>query len=293
MNRLHKVLAFSLTLPTAMLSQQKPVTVRYAANGTPEQVMDVYWPSTRATATILFIHGGSLQESGERRTSAMYQSVCAQFVMHGVACATMDYRLAPAHSWPAMPEDVASAIASLRKLIANRKGDPARFFLLGHSSGCHLAAIVGTDSSYLRAVGLSTRDIAGIIPMGCTLDRDDATLRGLTPERIRKSFMSDAQDLATYGTPENYLAANPASHLGSHVPPTLIVVADAERFMPPVMEQGARVVRILLENNVPANLVVVPGTHESSIAGLGKDSDPALSAILRFIANPKGTGAAH
>jgi acetyl esterase/lipase len=205
----------------------------------------------------------------------------------------MDYRLAPTYKWPAMPSDVATATAELKKLLAAGKGDPKNVFLFGHSSGCHLAAIVGTNATFLKAVGLDTKDIAGIIPMGCILDRDDATLRGLTADRIRAPFMKDGQDVATFGTPENYLAANPASFVGKHVPPTLIIVAEAERFMPPVMEQGARFVRLLLENEVPANMVVVPGKHMSSIASIGTADDPTFSAIMKFIADPRGSAAAH
>jgi acetyl esterase/lipase len=281
------------TVPALSLAQGTPVTVKYVANGTVDQTMDVYWPASRATATVLFIHGGSLQESGERRTSPLYRNVCTQFVARGIACASMDYRLAPNSAWPTMPQDVASAVVSLRKLLANGKGDPEKVFLFGHSSGCHLAAIIGMDSTYLHAVDLRTRNIAGIIAMGCTLDRDDATLRGLTAEKIRTAFMNDPQEVATYKSAENYLSANPASHIGKHVPPLLVVVAESERFMPPIMEQGARVVRRLLEEGVAANLVVVPGTHMSSIQAVGKSDDPTLAAILRFIADPRGSGAAH
>lgn len=287
------VTALSLIAASSSEAQTPSVTESYAPNGTPDQVMDIYWPTSRPTATVLFIHGGSLQQSGERRDSPVYRNVCTQFVANGIACATMDYRLAPANKWPAMPNDVALAVSHLRKLLAAGKGDPSKIFLFGHSSGCHLAAIVATNGAYLQTVGLKTTDIAGIIPMGCILDRDDATLRHLTPDAIRAQFMRDAEDVATFGTPENYLAANPASFIGKHVPPTLVVVADAERFMPPVMEQGARFVRLLLENDVPANMVVVPGTHMASIAAVSKPRDPALAAILHFIADPRGSAAAH
>jgi len=73
----------------------------------------------------------------------------------------------------------------------------------------------------------------------------------------------------------------------------LVVVAESERFMPPIMEQGARVVRRLLEEDGAANLVVVPGTHMSSIQAVSKIDDPTLLAVLRFIADPRGSGAAH
>jgi len=246
--------------------------------------MDVYWAAADRP-TVLFIHGGSLQQSGERRSSEVYRDVCKPFVSANISCATMDYRLAPAHQWPAMPNDVASAVARLRDLITQRSGDPKRLFLFGHSSGCHLAAIIGTNPVYLKTVGLSPSDLAGIIPMGCTLDRDDAAIRGLTPALIRASF-NDAQDVATSGTPENYLAANPAGFLGAHVPPVLVVVARNERFTPSILEQGARFVRRLLEMQKVADLVIVPGRHMSSIGDIGKPGDPTFKAVRAFIENP-------
>jgi acetyl esterase/lipase len=205
----------------------------------------------------------------------------------------MDYRLAPTSQWPAMPNDVASALSFLKKEVAARGADSRKIFLFGHSSGCHLASIVGTNPVYLRSAGLDPGSVAGVIAMGCILDRDDATIRQLTADKIRSAFNRDAQDVRTYGTPENYLAANPASFVSDSSARTLVIVADAERFMPAVMEQGARFVRLLLEHNVAANLVVVPGTHSSSIASLNKPDDPSLRAILRFMADPAKSAAAH
>lgn len=264
--------------------------VPYVQNGTPDQVMDVYWTAARPKATVLFIHGGSLRESGERRTSPPYAHVCEPFVSAGFACASMDYRLAPANKWPAMPNDVASAVAKLRQLIEAHGGDKSQIVLFGHSSGCHLAAAVGTNPAYLGTAGLKPSDLKAIIPMGCTLDREDAALRGLTAEAIRQPFSRDATEVADFGTPENWLAANPASYVGPHVPPTLVVVARAERFMPSVLEQGARFVRRLLEVGVAADLVVVPGTHMNSIASLNKPGDPTFAAIAAFITHPVPAG---
>ena len=217
--------------------------VAYVPDAGPDQRMDIYWTPKVPAATVLFIHGGSLQEAGERRSSPPYDQVCQPFVRAGIACANMDYRLAPSHPWPAMPNDVAAAVANLRPLIADRGGDPKRIFLVGHSSGCHLAAIVGTNPEYLKGAGLTPSDLAGVIAMGCTLDREDAALKGWTAETIRAPFARDRQEVATYGTAENWMAANPASYTGTHVPPTLVVVARAERFMPAILEQGARFVR--------------------------------------------------
>lgn len=259
------------------------LAVPYVADGTADQVLDFYWPSGQPKATVLFIHGGSLQESGERRSSAMYAHVCEPFVAAGIACATMDYRLAPKHQWPAMPDDVAAAVAKVRELVAARGGDKSKVYLFGHSSGCHLAAIVATNPAHLAKAGLKPADLAGIVAMGCTLDREDAALRRLTAEQIRKPFANYPEEVATYGTAENWLSANPASFVGKHVPPTLVVVAREERFAPPILEQGARFVRLLREEGVAADLVVVPGRHRTSIESIGVPGDPTFAAIRSFI----------
>ncbi len=279
------VLLLALTTPSELQVTPTFVNVAYVANGTSDQTLDFYWPATKADATVLFIHGGSLQEAGERRDSSVYRNVCKPFVAAGVACATMDYRLAPTHQWPAMPNDVASAVVKVRELITQKGGDPKKLFLFGHSSGCHLAAIVATNPEYLKRVGLSPSDLAGVIPMGCTLDRNDVAVRHLTADSIREGFSRDKGDVATYGTAENWISANPASFIGPHVPPTLVVLSRAERFMPAILEQGARFVRRLLEIQRPADIVIVPGRHMTSIANIANAGDPTFEAIIGFIRN--------
>ncbi len=279
--------------PACALAAQDASTleaVPYVADPHPEQVLDFHWPEGGAASTVLFIHGGSLRESGERRDSPRYRRVCEPFVLAGIACATTDYRLAPTFQWPTMPRDLVSAVTKVRELVAERGGDPDRLFLFGHSSGCTLAAVVATDISHLEEVGLGPGNLAGVIPMGCVLDNHDAALRGVEADDIRGWFSEQSGDRERFGTPENLLASIPSFFVGAHVPPTLVVVARAERFFPSILEQGARFVRRLLEADVPADLVIVPGTHRSSIEELGRPGDPAFEAIESFIRNPGATG---
>lgn len=119
-----KAVTWSVLLATGLsigysriaLAQESPAeSIRdhaYVSGGTTDQRLDFYWPA-QARVTVLFIHGGSLVESGERRTSAPYRTVCAPLVAAGVGCATIDYRLAPTYKWPAMPRDVAAAVAAV------------------------------------------------------------------------------------------------------------------------------------------------------------------------------------
>ncbi|MDX1624408.1 MAG: alpha/beta hydrolase [Gemmatimonadota bacterium] len=263
-----------------------PETIAYVDDPHPEQVLDLWWPDSPPASTVLFVHGGSLWESQERRTSPVYRDVCRPFLAAGFACASTDYRLAPAFQWPAMPLDVAAAVAKVREIVADRGAEPDRLVLFGHSSGCHLAAILGANPVYLEAVGLTPADLAGLVLMGCTLDRYDAALRGATADRIREGFRRDSSEVARFGSAENWIASNPAHHLGPHVPPTLVVLGEKERFFPPILEQGARFVRRLREADVPAEIAVFPGTHRRVVENLDEPGNPVFEAISAYVEDP-------
>lgn len=263
----------------------------YVAGGTPDQVLDFDAPAgARGYPTVIFIHGGSLQENGERRTSPVYARVCEPFLAAAMGCATIDYRLAPTHKWPAMPIDAAAAVKWVRTRVTAAGGDPARLFVFGHSSGCHLAAILGANPKYLAAVGLAPSDLAGVIAMGCVLAPLEQATTRFTIEELRERWPKSG-DLATFGTLDERLDSDPSRFIGPHMPPTLVVVAEAERFFPAILEQGAKFVRRLLEAKRPADLVIVPGRHMTSIGNLWQKDDPTFAFIRKFIADPASAGA--
>lgn len=76
-----------------------PGLVRGLAYGPdPHQRLDLLVPAAKGFPTVLFIHGGSLT-SGDRADED-YRNVCAPFPGAGIACANVNYRLAPEHAWP-------------------------------------------------------------------------------------------------------------------------------------------------------------------------------------------------
>lgn len=247
------------------------------------QRLDLHLPAGRDFPVVVFFHGGSLNESGERRDSPMYAGVCPALAREGIACATVDYRLAPTHQWPAMPQDAASAVKWVTSNIASRGGDATRVFLFGHSSGCHLAAILGANPRFLAAESLTPRDIAGIVAMGCVLAPTDEALARFSVDEVRARWPGND---AVHPTADSWLDADPSRTLGPHMPPTLVLLADEERFFPAILEQGAKFARRLLELKRPADVVIVPGGHVSSISDFGTPDDPAMAAVLAFVRNP-------
>ena len=152
------------SLASPAVEAHRPAVDRDIAYGSdPAQRLDLTVPPGRNFPTIIFIHGGSLSSGDKSDTD--YGKVCDAFPAAGIACANVNYRLTPASAWPAQPDDVASAVAWVRANIGARGGDPGRLFLLGHSSGAMLVALVAADGSYLARAGVTSTALRGVMPI--------------------------------------------------------------------------------------------------------------------------------
>jgi acetyl esterase/lipase len=262
--------------------------IPYRTNPTREQFLDLYSPAaTRRAPVVLFVHGGSLEEAGERRDSPMYAPVCPGLASRGILCATMDYRLAPTYRWPAMPEDVAAAVQWLKDSVSQRGGDPDRIVLVGHSSGCHLAALVALDSTYFAEQGLRPGTVAGVVAMGCTLAPWDTGGRGVGQRQLEQTFARDEAERRVYGSLAWRLRANPTAWVGPRAPPFLVLVAESERFMPSILEEGARFVRLLRELGRPADLRILNGRrHVTTTTGFADPADMVANLVAGFVRDP-------
>jgi acetyl esterase/lipase len=59
--------------------------------------------------------------------------------------ASIEYRLAPEHKWPAPLEDVVDAVVHLLDHAHHYGADTRRVALAGESAGGHLTILTGTD----------------------------------------------------------------------------------------------------------------------------------------------------
>ena len=284
----------ALETSTSLLGAQRVErSIPYRANPTPDQHLDVYAPATTVRMpVVLFIHGGSLEEGGERRDSPMYAPVCPGLARRGILCATMDYRLAPSFRWPAMPQDVAAAVRWLKDSTPERGGDPERIFLIGHSSGCQLAALVALDTSYLVEQGLHAGALAGVVAMGCTLAPWDTAGRAVTHTQLEQAFARDEGERRIYASLAWRLRANPSLWVGPQAPPFLVLVAESERFMPSILEEGARFVRLLRERGRSADLRILSGRrHVTTTTGFEDPADVVANLVAEFVRNPQAATA--
>lgn len=261
--------------------------ISYVPGGGHKQQLDLYTPTNTDFPTILFVHGGSLT-SGDRKDEP-YGRMCEVFQEIGIACAAMSYRLAREHKWPDQPDDVVAAFKWLKRNIGPRGGDPERIFLFGHSSGCTLVAIVAADGRYLEAQDLDVRDVAGVIPMGCRLN-DYTEITETRPPWYEQSWVppEHVEDYmkreAAFVSMEQHNDAVPATHVSEALPPTLVLIAEAERFFPPILRDAAEFVGRALVADAEADIVILDDRrHVTAIRMMVAPDDPAVARIVEFV----------
>lgn len=129
---------------TAWAKLQAIENVAYGA--AERQVLDVY-PTERPNAPILlFVHGGGFVGGDKNGDGVFYGNVGRYFAHHGFLSVCMNYRLAPASTWPAGSDDVATALAWVVEHGAGYGGDADKIVVIGQSAGAaHVASVIFDD----------------------------------------------------------------------------------------------------------------------------------------------------
>jgi acetyl esterase/lipase len=121
----------------------------------------------KGAPVVVFIYGGGWRDGNK----ATYRFVGASLAAHGYLTVVPDYRVFPPARFPSFIQDAATAVAWTRGNIGRYGGDPHRIFLVGHSAGAHIAAMLTLDQQWLAAVGLdSNRDVAGMVGLAGPYD---------------------------------------------------------------------------------------------------------------------------
>ena len=116
---------------------------------------------------VFWIHGGGWQ-AGDKTDVQIKPRVFAE---RGFVFVSTNYRLLPKVEMEVLIRDVAKALGWVHKHIAEHGGDPKRIFVMGHSAGAQLAALICIDDRYLKAEGVSFDVLRGCVPVdGDTYD---------------------------------------------------------------------------------------------------------------------------
>lgn len=134
----------------------------------PRHSLDVYRADASAGAlpVVVFIYGGAWR-NGEK---ADYLFAASALARSGFLVMVPDYRLYPEVQFPGFIDDAAQAVAFARRAAPSYGGDPQRLFIVGHSAGAHIAAMLALDPRYLEKAGMSRRDLAGVVGLAGPYD---------------------------------------------------------------------------------------------------------------------------
>jgi acetyl esterase/lipase len=149
----------------------------------PRQKLDVYRPRgvPGGASIVIFFYGGDWQNGSK----SGYRFVAQALTSQGFIAVLPDYRLYPNVTFPAFVEDGASAFRWVHDHAKEMGGDSAHIYVMGHSAGAHIAALLTLDNRYLRNVGLDQHAIRATIGLSGPYDfvppEDDRGVFGMNP----------------------------------------------------------------------------------------------------------------
>lgn len=226
---------------------------------------DVYRPDgTQAAPVVVFFYGGSWR-NGRKED---YRFVGTALARQGLVVVIPDYRKAPANLFPSFMNDAAEAVAWTRTRAASIGGDPGRIFVMGHSAGAHIAALLATDGRYLHAVGMAPRDLRGVIGLAGPYD-----FLPFTDPKVQQVF----------GPEQEWPRSQPVNFVDGDEPPFLLLHgADDDLVWPRNSENLTAKLRAANES---VTLEILPGVgHISLVEGFAYPrQSPVLDRSLRWI----------
>ncbi len=210
---------------------------------------DVYRPRGDGPfPAMLVVHGGAWRMGARADLAAIAQALAE----HGYTAVAIDYRLAPAHKFPAQVYDCQAAVRWMRSHAAELKIDPARIGGFGYSAGGHLVALLGTlDDKELREPGL---------PADAPSTRLSVVVAGGAPCDFRV-LPGDSERIAFWigGTrdkmPREYHDASPASFITPDDPPMYFFHGQKDLLVP--VGSPEAMVKSLKDAQVAAEICVV------------------------------------
>jgi acetyl esterase/lipase len=254
------------------------------------QSLDIYLPDTPGPHPVMvMVHGGGWR-LGDKGNRAMWKDKAPHFNHEGWVYISINYRLTNGEGVPPHPahvQDVAKALAWVHNNVKEYRGDPKRIFLMGHSSGAHLAALVSTDESRLAAEGKQLSIIQGTVCLDTAGYDIEKYLGEMNPGRTAVALYTNA-----FGTTrEGWRDASPRHHVAKKkaIPPMLLVHTKGRT---EVARLGAEMVAALRLAGVPATAIHAADKNHAGInVCIGQKGDPYTALIMRFLADPASASA--
>ena len=238
--------------------------------------IDVYRPvdiAVQSSASIVFLHGGGFI----RGDKAGRDNVGLYFARHGFVTLVANYRLAPAHTWPAGAEDVTRALCWAQENISRWGASPQQVFVAGESAGAaHVALATLVKRFHLTA----SVPFAGAILISGVYDVRLETM-------ARRQFgvpTPDPRNDAYFGTDRDELPGMSTVDLVDAAPFPLFMSYAELDMMQMQVQAGELFSRLVTRHGFDPELVVIRGhNHLSQVYSMNTGDDSLSAPILQFL----------
>ena len=273
-----------MTTPSAAQSARTYKDLVYATVDGKDLALDLYLPAgVKSPPLLVWVHGGAWSTGSKA-------SVPMQFVGHGIATASVDFRQSTEARFPAQVHDIKAAIRFLRARAASYGYRSDRIAIAGNSSGGHLAALVGVTNGHAQLEGRVGNDLgqssavqAIVVYYGAsnlTSILSQSTPFGLNMRRPALEQLLGAQPERV---PELAQLASPVFHVDRGDPPLFLLHGDQDPQMP--VNQALEMQGAYEKLGLDVHLDVVHGAAHGGEAFFAPEH---LQPVLGFLARTVG-----
>ncbi len=265
---------FGLAIMTAHMAETAHAAPAAFANVSygpdPEQILDVY-PAQQPGPhrLVVFVHGGGWVMGGKQGG----HKIAGPLNQAGYTVASVGYRLVPHTDVAGSVEDVAQATSYLLHHAAAFGIDPHRFALMGHSSGAHVVALLGTDQRYLVQAGVNPNDLSAVI-----------ALDGVFDVAVNLSRHPNETRVEVFGAdPAQWTRYSPVSYVGTmqaHPAFCLLHENTNHRFI----EQAESFESVLRQHHETVMTKLAPGLKHGELMSLFESDAPMAPFTLECLA---------
>lgn len=279
-----KLAFMAANVPAAFGTYRRHANIAYGPHR--RNRLDVYVPETagaKPTAAeesaaeesrplVVFWHGGRWTYGDKSE----YRFVGAALAELGYVAVLPNYRLYPDVKMAGFMDDAARAGRWAAAHAALYGADANRLYLMGHSAGAHLAALVTLDPRYFAADGQAPPPIAGVIGLSGPYD-------------FLPLNEADVQDM--FGPPQNYPQSQPIDFVRPDAPPMLLVHGLKDETVRP--KNSVNFAASLRALGVPVTLKLYPNLeHGDTVAALSipaRRRAPTLADVAAFVRQPRSS----
>ncbi|MBB6241375.1 alpha/beta hydrolase [Rhodanobacter sp. MP1X3] len=244
-------------------------------DATHDLALDVYLPehdghpTTAQAPIVVFFYGGDWTH-GKRQ---WYRFVGTALAARGVIVVIPDYRKYPLVRMNGFMQDGARAVAWAHAHAVALGSDPCDIFVMGHSAGGQIAALLATDPRWLSPYGMKPHDLAGFIGLAGVYD--------FMPIPAYEKDM-----LGTFGRASaDQAQAQPVLFVSGYEPPMLLLQGTGDHEVDP--SNALSLDKAMLARHEDVTLKLYPGIgHSPLLFAMSRplrDHAPTLADILSFI----------